>query len=208
MSIFYKEFSVDPSSRQLKDISPAVAVVQHDANVDGILFRVPASFDVVDLTGSTTVLQVFYMLPGDDVTYVAPLTPYTPTSDMDASYRSGRYKYYAWHFANSVLEKSGLISFSFCVQNATTIQDWNTRVAQLQIADTLDHTSARVLGGTIIADKSTGEGNLLVVENEDLYCTKVGGISPTTDEITFEEISTGKKYKLVVVNGKLNLEVA
>ena len=202
MSTFYKEFSVNPTTRELIDASPAVVVVQHDANVDGILFHIPASFDSVDLTDSTTVLQVFYMLPGDDVTYVALLTAYTPTSDMDASY-----KYYAWNFANSVLEKSGLISFSFCVQNVTTNQDWNTRVARLQIADTLDHTSARVLGGTIIADKSTGEGNLLVVANEDLYCTKVG-ISPTTDGITFEDISTGKKYKLVVVNGRVHLEAA
>lgn len=200
MSTFYKEFSVNPTTRELIDASPAVVVVQHDANVDGILFHIPASFDSVDLTDSTTVLQVFYMLPGDDVTYVAPLTAYTPTSDMDASY-----KYYAWNFANSVLEKSGLVFFSFCVQNATTNQDWNTRVARLQIADTL-HTS-RVPGGTIIADKNTGEGYRLTVANGDLYGTKVE-ISPTTDGITFEDISTGKKYKLVVVNGKVYLEVA
>ena len=145
MSTFYKEFSVDPTTRKLIDASPAVAVVQHDANVDGILFHIPASFDSVDLTDSGTKLQVFYMLPGGDVTYVAPLTAYTPTSDMDASY-----KYYAWNFANSVLEKSGLVSFSFCVQNATTNQDWNTRVAQLQIADTLDHTDSAISPGTKI----------------------------------------------------------
>lgn len=135
----YKEFAIDPIKRTLADATPDVSIVQHDANVDGILFHIPASFDSVDLTDSGTTLWVFYMPPGDDVTYVAPLTAYTPTSDMDASY-----KYYAWNFANSVSKKSGLIFFSFCVQNATTNQDWNTRVAQLQIADTLDHTGSMI----------------------------------------------------------------
>ena len=177
MSTFYKEFSVNPTSRELTDTSPAVAVVQHDANVDGILFHIPASFDSVDLTDSTTVLQVFYMLPGDDVTYVAPLTAYTPTSDMDASY-----KYYAWNFANSVLEKSGLISFSFCVQNATTNQDWNTRAAQLQIADTLDHTDSAISPGTGITSSIDAAIESAVSAYMASHSTSSSGSALTSDQ--------------------------
>lgn len=201
MSTFYKEFSVNPTSRELTDTSPAVTVVQHDANVDGILFHIPASFSAVDLTDSGTKLQVFYMLPGGSTVYLRPLTAYTAQDSMDTSY-----KYFAWDFTAAELLQPGIIRFSLCVQNATTNQDWNTTPATFLIANTLDHPS-RVPGGPIIADKNTGEGYRLVVANGDLYGTKVE-ISPTTDGIAFEDISTGKKYKLVVVNGKVYLEVA
>lgn len=145
MSTFYKEFSVNPTSRELTDTSPAVTVVQHDANVDGILFHIPASFSAVDLTDSGTKLQVFYMLPGGSTVYLRPLTAYTAQDGMDTSY-----KYFAWDFTAAELLQPGIIRFSLCVQNATTNQDWNTRVAQLRIADTLDHTDSTISPGTKI----------------------------------------------------------
>lgn len=137
MSTFYKEFSVNPTSRELTDTSPAVAVVQHDANVDGILFHIPASFDSVDLTDSGTKLQVFYMLPGGSTVYSRSLTAYTAQDGMDTSY-----KYFAWDFTAAELLQPGIIRFSLCIQDTGKSKDWNTTVSVLKISETVSHDSA------------------------------------------------------------------
>lgn len=144
--MIYKIFSVNPDSRLMTDTAPGIAIVKHDANVDGVLFRIPNEFNTIDLTDSGTEPIVRYVLPSDPTkVYVQPTEAYSAAGLTDTPY-----KYYAWDFDNSVLEKSGLVFFSFCVQNATTNQDWNTRVAQLQIADTLDHTDSAISPGTKI----------------------------------------------------------
>lgn len=137
MSTFYKEFLVDPTSRELIDVSPAVAVVQHDANVDGIMFHIPASFDVIDLTGSTTVLQVFYMLPGGSTVYSRSLTAYTAQDGMDTSY-----KYFVWDFTAAELLQPGIIRFSLCIRDTGKRKDWNTTASVLKISETVSHDSA------------------------------------------------------------------
>lgn len=137
MSTFYKEFSVNPTTRELIDASPAVVVVQHDANVDGILFHIPASFDSVDLTDSGTKLLVFYKLPGDTTTYSRALTAYAAQDGMDTSY-----KYYAWDFTSEELQTPGLIYFSLCIQDSAKRKDWNTVPAVLKIRETISHDSA------------------------------------------------------------------
>lgn len=136
--MIYKIFSVNPDSRVMTDTTPGIAIVEHDANVEGVLFRIPNEFNTIDLTDSGTEPIVRYVLPSDPTkVYVQPTEAYSAAGLTDTPY-----KYYAWNLANSVLEKAGIIFFSFCVQNATTNQDWNTRVAQLQIADTISHDSA------------------------------------------------------------------
>lgn len=135
--MLYKEFSVDPVKRTLTDVSPDVTVVQHDVNVDGIMFHIPDTFSEIDLTDSKTIVQVLYQLPGSDRTYAQALTAYSPTDNMDASY-----KYYTWDFATSDLYKSGVAKFAFCVHNSDSVRDWNTTAAVLQIKDTIDHNNA------------------------------------------------------------------
>lgn len=137
MSTFYKEFLVDPISRELTDISSEVAVVQHDANVDGVLFHIPASFDSVGLTDSGTKLQVFYKLPGDTTTYSRALTAYAAQDGMDTSY-----KYFAWDFTAAELLQPGIIHFSLCIQDTGKRKDWNTVPAVLKIWETISHDSA------------------------------------------------------------------
>lgn len=144
--MIYKIFSVNPDSRVMMDTTSGITLVAHDANVEGLLFRIPNEFNTIDLTDSGTEPIVRYVLPSDPTkVYVQPTEAYSAAGLTDTPY-----KYYAWDFDNSVLEKAGIIFFSFCVQNATTNQDWNTRVAQLQIADTLDHTDSAISPGTKI----------------------------------------------------------
>lgn len=141
--MYYKEYIVDVESRKLIDNSPNMVLVQYDRNVSGIIFRLEETFNAIDLSDSKTSVMVFYKVPSDSTTYVKPLTVYT-------SGTSTPYKYYKWDFGKTELDKAGMVVFVLCIQNSTANQDWNTRVAQLQIADTLDHTDSAISPGTKI----------------------------------------------------------
>lgn len=114
----------------MTDDSPNVAVVQHDENVDGILFCIPDSFSEIDLSGNKTTVRTIYTLPsggkGQQV-----LKKYTATSDMDTSYN-----YYTWDFGSLILSKPGIINFSLCIMDEDTDKVWNTVPAAIQIPET------------------------------------------------------------------------
>ena len=126
----YKNYAVDVVRRTLSDTMPETNFVQHDENVDGVRFCLPAGFDEIELSGANATIRVTYTLPngkkGQQI-----LKAYAGDG-LDTTY-----KYYAWDFASLMLSSAGAITFALCIIDEASDKAWNTTPATLQIPETL-----------------------------------------------------------------------
>ena len=133
----YLTKTLDVIARSFNDYSaPNSVIVQHDANVDGIIFFL--SDDIPDITEQGAIFTVLYKLPRGNTIYADTLD--VRYSDIDHSFLHA-----TWDFPHIVTSQAGSVTYHICIQrvvNNVITHEWHSQKSSFSVLPSYNHTDS------------------------------------------------------------------
>lgn len=133
----YLTKTLDVIARSFNDYSaPNSVIVQHDANVDGIIFFL--SDDIPDITEQGAIFTVLYKLPQGNTIYADTLD--VRYSDIDHSFLHA-----TWDFPHIVTSQAGSVTYHICIQrvaNNVITHEWHSQKSSFSVLPSYNHTDS------------------------------------------------------------------
>lgn len=133
----YLTKTLDVVARSFNDYSaPNSVIVQHDANVDGIIFFL--SDDIPDITEQGAIFTVLYKLPQGNTIYADTLD--VRYSDIDHSFLHA-----TWDFPHIVTSQAGSVTYHICIQrvvNNVITHEWHSQKSSFAVLPSYNHTDS------------------------------------------------------------------
>lgn len=133
----YLTKTLDVIARSFNDYSaPNSVIVQHDANVDGIIFFL--SDDIPDIAEQGAIFTVLYKLPRGNTIYADTLE--VRYSDVDGSFLHA-----TWDFPHIVTSQAGSVTYHICIQrvvNNVITHEWHSQKSSFSVLPSYNHTDS------------------------------------------------------------------
>jgi hypothetical protein len=133
----YLTKTLDVIARSFNDYSaPNSVIVQHDANVDGIIFFL--SDDIPDIAEQGAIFTVLYKLPRGNTIYADTLD--VRYSDVDHSFLHA-----TWNFPHIVTSQAGSVTYHICIQrvvNNVITHEWHSQKSSFSVLPSYNHTDS------------------------------------------------------------------
>jgi hypothetical protein len=133
----YLTKTLDVIARSFNDYSaPNSVIVQHDANVDGIIFFL--SDDIPDITEQGAIFTVLYKLPRGNAIYADTLD--VRYSDINHSFLHA-----TWDFPHIVTSQAGSVTYHICIQrvvNNVITHEWHSQKSSFSVLPSYNHTDS------------------------------------------------------------------
>lgn len=133
----YLTKTLDVIARSFNDYSaPNSVIVQHDANVDGIIFFL--SDDIPDIAEQGAIFTVLYKLPRGNTIYADTLD--VRYSDIDHSFLHA-----TWDFPHIVTSQAGSVTYHICIQrvvNNVITHEWHSQKSSFAVLPSYNHTDS------------------------------------------------------------------